>query len=77
MNKRKEIERINGDIYLLQLLIKAYQRENESLKKEIEFMNASLDAEHAERVKWERLAHKIDRMRIKEVKNGRRTGIDN
>ena len=72
MNKRKEIERLNGDIQILTILIKAYQRENEKLKQDIECLNASLDAEHAERKKWEALAHKIDRMRIKEVKNGRR-----
>ena len=73
MNKRKEIERLNGDIHMLQLLIKAYQRENDSLKKELNSLNAALDAEHADKIKWKALAHKIDKLRVKEIKDGRRT----
>ena len=67
MNRRREIERLNGDIYLLQLLIKAYQRENTQLKQDIEVLNASLDAEHAEKERWKNLAHKIDKLRRKSV----------
>ena len=69
MNKRREIERLNGDIYLLQLLIKAYQRENEQLKKDIECLNASLDAEHEDKERWKNLAHKIDLLRRKSVQD--------
>lgn len=67
MNKRKEIERLKGDIEILQVIVKAYQRENERLKKDLDTLNASLDAEHAERMKWDKLAHKIDKMRVESI----------
>ena len=77
MKKRKEIEQLQTDKQILQNWVKAYMQENEALKQELRALNAALDAEHADKIKWKALAHKIDKLRVKEIKDGRRTESNN
>ena len=63
----KELKQLREDNHVLMLIVKAYIRENEMLKQDVEFLNASLDAEHAEKERWKSIAHKIDKLRRKSV----------
>ena len=65
---RTQIEELKHDKSVLSLLLRAYMKRAKELEKEIELLNASLDACAADRDKWKNLAHKIDKRRIEYVR---------
>ena len=70
---KSQIEELKHDKSVLSLLLRAYMRRTKELEKEIEMLNAILDATIAERDKWKDLAHKIDKRRIEYVRANNRS----